>query len=142
MVGVPGRSKACNTCKQRKIAVSRLSSRMMVTQTANYDRPISVLSKDPNARSALSQSELAPDTSASEYLFQAMARVRKLCRALHRSLSAPQMLDGRRHLQKRGTDCHYSGQSRAHVFLWSATQNFVWPLPRMFLSDMYLVSSY
>ena len=66
-----------------------------MTEAANYDRPTSVLSKDPNARSALSQSELAPGTSASEYLFQTMVEVRRLCRAPHRGLSAPQMLDSR-----------------------------------------------
>src|SRR5271156_1949088 len=116
---------------------------MMVTQTANYDRPISVLSKDPNARSALSQSELAPGTSASEYLFQAMAGVRKLCKAPHRGLSAPQRLDRRQHLPKSETRCHYySGQSRAHVLLWSAAQNFICPLPRTFPPDMHLVNSY
>ena len=147
MVGVPGRSKACNTCKQRKIAVSRHHPSVVVEgcwclKAANYDRPISALLKDPNARSVLSQSEPAPDTSASEYLFQTMVGVRKWCRAPHRSLSAPQMLDSRQHLQKSVTRCHYSRQRRAHVFLQSTAQNFVYALPRRFLSDMHLVSSY
>jgi hypothetical protein len=130
--------QAAKNCRESSF-IRLLSSRMLVTQAANYDRPISVLLKDPNAHSALSQSELVPGTSASEYLFQTMVGVRKLCRAPHRGLSVPQMLDSR---QKSVTRCHYSRQSRAHVLLQSTSQNFVYALPRMFLSNMHLVSSY
>ena len=133
--------QATKNCRESSV-ICLLSSRMPVTQGANHDRPISVLLKDPNAHSALSQSELVPGTSASEYSFQTMVGVRKSCRAPHRGLSVPQMLDSRRHPQKRVTCCHYSRQSRAHALLQSTLQNFVYTLPRMFLSNMHLVSSY
>jgi hypothetical protein len=127
--------QAAKNCRESSPSVCRRRLLIMVDL-------LSVLSKDPNARSALSQGELAQGTSASEYLFQTMAGIRKLCRAPHKGLSAPQMLDGRQHLPKSETHCRYSGQSRAHVLLWSAAQNFVCPLPGMFLSDMRLASSY
>jgi hypothetical protein len=110
MVGVPGRSKACNTCKQRKIAVRRhphvALPTIPVAQNANALSTVSVLSKGPYVHNASSHSGRAPGTNASAYLLRIMAQLRKVCRPPHRGLFAPRMLDNLPRLGRSMTRYH------------------------------------
>jgi hypothetical protein len=147
MVGVPGRSKACNTCRQRKIAVRRPflvchaqgSHRFEVLM---HNVTVSVLSRGPNVRSASSQSGYALDINASGYSLRIRPLSRTVCRRAQRSLFTPQT---RAHLSPVGRRVkyyHWSGASRVHVPLQRATPTCNYLLPRMFPSVTRFANSY
>jgi hypothetical protein len=147
MVGVPGRSKACNTCRQRKIAVSSSVSCVPrqgspLTQSADARVTVSVLSKGPNARNVSNQSGYALGTNASEYLSRIMAPFRTVCKPPHQSFFAPRT---RAHLSlvgRRVKYCQWSGASRVHMLLRRAAQTCSYPSPRIFPSVTRSASSY
>lgn len=98
MVGVPGRSKGCNTCKQRKIAVGHILS-----LSATYSKPrFSAVLKSPNVGHVSSPVVFVRAIIEKEYLFWTI----DLKAMVHEHTKSHQLMQAHALLQRREKTHH------------------------------------